>query len=89
MALNRYVITQTTTVPAGTLATPMPGEPATGGVAGFGSSATTGGPLFAATFLAGTPILLDTASALYAALSASLRPYVQGTDDRGADALAN
>jgi hypothetical protein len=33
--------------------------------------------------------VLDPAGALYAALSASLRPYVQGQDDRGGAALAN
>jgi hypothetical protein len=77
MALGRYVVTQTTTVAAGTLATPVAGEPATGGVAGYGSAATTGGPLFATTFLKGTPLLLDTAGSLYAALNGAgaLRPF--------------
>ena len=56
MALNRYVITQTTTVPAGMAATPTPGEPGTGGAAGYGSAAVTGGQLGATTFLAGTPV---------------------------------
>ena len=91
MALGRYVVTQTTTVPAGTLATPVAGEPATGGVAGYGSAATTGGPLFATTFLAGTPLILDPAGPLYAALNGAgaLRAYVQGSDDRGPAALSN
>jgi hypothetical protein len=77
VALNRYVITQTITVPAGTAATPTPGEPETGGAAGYGSAAVTGGQLFATTFLAGTPLLLDTGSALYAALNGAgaLRPF--------------
>jgi hypothetical protein len=51
---------------------------------------TTGGPLFAQTFLAGTAIVLDPAGPLYAAIgSGSLRPYVQGQDDVGHAALAN
>jgi hypothetical protein len=69
MALGRYVVTATTTVPAGTLATPTAGDPETGGAAGFGSSATTGGPPWATTFLVGTPIILDNGSALYTALN--------------------
>jgi hypothetical protein len=91
MALNKYVVTQTTTVPAGTAATPTAGDPATGGPAGYGSSATTGGQLFATTFLAGTPLILDTASALYASLNGAgaLQAYVPGTDDRGPSGLAN
>lgn len=39
-------------------------------------------------FIAGTAIILDSASALYTALSGSLRPYVQGQDDRGGTALS-
>lgn len=91
MALGRYVVTATTTVPAGTAATPTPGEPETGGAAGFGSAAVTSGQLFATTFLAGTPIVLDTGLALYAALNGAgvLRAYVPGTDDVGHAALAN
>jgi hypothetical protein len=92
MALGRYVVTKTTTAPAGTLATPTPGQPETGGPSGFGSSATTGGPLFATTFLAGTPLLLDTAGSLYASLNGAgaLRAYVQGQDDVGhGQGLAN
>lgn len=91
MALNRYVVSKTTTVAAGTLATPTPGEPETGGAAGFGSSATTGGQLFAATFIEGTPLVLDTGSALYAALNGAgaLRAWVPGTDDRGPSGISN
>jgi hypothetical protein len=91
MALGRYVVTATTTVPAGTAATPTAGEPETGGQAGFGSSATAGGQLWATTFIEGTPLVLDTASALYVSLNGAgaLRPYVQGTDDRGPAALSN
>jgi hypothetical protein len=91
VALGRYVITQNTTVPAGTSAAAVAGEPATGGQAGFGSSATTGGQLWAMTFLARTPIVLDTAGSLYAALNGAgaLRAYVPGQDDRGGAALSN
>lgn len=78
------------TVPAGTLATPVAGEPATGGVAGYGSAATTGGPLFATTFLAGTPLILDPAGPLYAALNGAgaLRPFTDA-DTVSHQGLAN
>ena len=90
MALSRYVLTATVTVPAGTAATPAAGEPGTGGVAGYGNaSISAGAVLWPTTFIAGTTIVLDGASALYTALSGSLRPYVQGQDDRGGAALAN
>ena len=90
MALNRYVLTSTVTVPAGTAATVTAGEPATGGVAGFGNaSISAGAVLWPQTFIAGTTIILDSASPLYTALSGSLRPYVQGTDDVGRAGLAN
>jgi hypothetical protein len=69
MALNRYVVTADTTVAAGTAATPTAGEPGTGGAAGFGSAATTGGPLRPTVYRAGTPLLLDTAGSLYAVLN--------------------
>jgi hypothetical protein len=51
MALSRYVLTATVTVPAGTAATPVAGEPATGGAAGFGSASTASGPLYPATYI--------------------------------------
>ena len=90
MALIRYVVTATTTVPAGTPATAVAGEPATGGAAGYGNaSISTGAVLWPTTFIAGTTIILDSASALYTALSGSLLPYVQGQDDRGGAALSN
>jgi hypothetical protein len=46
-------------------------------VAGYGSAAVTSGQLYSTTFLAGTPIVLDTASALYSALNGAgaLRPF--------------
>lgn len=90
MALSRYVVTTTTTVPAGTITTPVAGEPGTGGAAGFGNASTSAGAvLWPTTYIAGTTIILDSASALYTALSGSLRPYVQGQDDRGGAALSN
>jgi hypothetical protein len=90
MALNRYVLTSTVTVTPGALATPVAGEPATGGVAGFGSSATVSGPLLPVTFIKGTTIILDPAGAVYAAIGAgNLRAYAQGQDDCGHAALSN
>jgi hypothetical protein len=84
MALSRYVLTASVTVPAGTASTPTAGEPATGGAAGFGSASISAGyGVFPQTFIRGTTIMLDPTGPLYAALSASLRPYVQGQDDRG------
>ena len=90
MAIQRYVLTATVTVPAGTAATPVAGEPSTGGVAGYGSVSTTGGPLWPVTYVKGTVIELDPAGQLYAAIgSGNLRAYVQGQDDVGHAALAN
>jgi hypothetical protein len=70
MALQRYVLTATVTVPAGTAATATAGEPATGGAAGFGSASTASGPLYPATYVRGQVIVLDPASALYTAIGA-------------------
>jgi hypothetical protein len=82
MALNRYVITANVSVPAGSPATAVAGEPGTGGVAGFGSAATA---LSAATFVKGTAILLDPAGPWYSAIGAgNLRAFVDGQDTRGA-----
>jgi len=78
------------TVPADTPATVTPGEPGTGGAAGSGGAATASGLLYDTTFLAGTPILLDPAGPLYAAIGAgNLRAYVPGQDDVGHAALGN
>lgn len=74
MALNRYVLTADVTVPAGTVATVVAGEPGTGGV---GNVATTGGPLYPATYARGRAIVLDPAGALYVAIGAgNLRAWV-------------
>ena len=43
MALNRYVLTATVTVPAGSPATVAAGEPGTGGAAGFGTAGISAG----------------------------------------------
>jgi hypothetical protein len=85
------VITATTTVGPGTAATLTPGEPGTGAPAGPGNAATASGPLRAVTYLAGTPLLLDTAGSLYAALNGAgaLRAFVDGQDSVGHAALSN
>jgi hypothetical protein len=90
MALNRYVVTSDTTVPAGTPATPAAGEPETGGAAGFGSAATTGGPLWPTLYAKGTPLLLDPAGSLYAAIGAgNLRAFTDGQDSAGRPGISN
>ena len=91
MALSRYVLMATVTVPAGTAATPVAGKPSTGGAAGYGSAATSAGAvLWPTTFIAGTAIVLDPAGALYAAIGAgNLRAWVQGTDDVSHTATGN
>jgi hypothetical protein len=45
MVLNRYALTSTVTVPAGTAATLVAGEPATGGVGGFGNASAVSPPI--------------------------------------------
>lgn len=98
MALSRYVLTATVTTVPDVAATVVAGEPATGGAAGFGNAAApspaTAGRygLWPQTFIIGQVIVLDPvpANGLYAAIgAASLRPYVQGQDDRGGAALSN
>ena len=92
MALNRYVLTATVTVPAGSPATVAAGEPGTGGAAGFGTAGISAGyGAFPQTFVLGTPIMLDSAFPLYTYLNGqgALRPYVQGTDDVSHAAISN
>lgn len=90
MALNRYVLTATVTVAAGTAATVAAGEPGTGGAAGFGGAPTTGGPVWATTYIKGTAIVLDPAGPLYTLIGAgNLRAFVDGQDTVGHAALAN
>lgn len=91
MALNKYVLTATVTIAAGTLATPVAGEPGTGGAAGYGNAATSAGyGVFPQVITKGTPIVLDPAGVLFAAIGAgNLRAYVPGTDDVSHAATAN
>jgi hypothetical protein len=90
VALNRYVVTADTTVPAGTAAIVTAGEPGTGGAAGFGSAAVASGPLRNITYRAGTPLLLDTAGSLYAALNVAgaLRAFTDA-DAAGRPGISN
>ena len=90
MPVNRYVLTADVTVPAGTLATPVAGEPGTGAPAGPRNAATTGGPLFATAYRKGTPIMLDPAGPLYTAIGAgNLRAFTDGTDGAGRPGISN
>lgn len=94
--LQRFVVTADFSVPPGTVATPVAGEPGTGGPGGYG-----GAPLAAGQVEAPWPmtvrknmvIVLDsgTPSPLYVALNTAgvLRAYVPGQDDRGGAALSN
>lgn len=103
MALARFVVTQKVTLPPDGPAIVVAGEPATGGVAGFGNAATLAAPtttkfgLWGNTIEAGTVIWADSAAGvqtgaqvLYQAIgAANLRAYVQGQDDVGHAALSN
>jgi hypothetical protein len=105
MALTRYVLTATVTLTPDTVAAVVAGEPATGGPAGFGNSATiipaAGSQgkygLWPMTILAGTAIWADPAAGfatgaqlLYQAIGVgNLRAYTQGTDDVGHARLSN
>jgi hypothetical protein len=97
MALSRYVLTSTVTLSPDTLATATPGEPGTGGAAGYGSSASvspataTKFGIWPLVFLVNTPVYLDPAGALYYALggATNLRAWIDGTDNNGHQALSN
>ena len=94
MTINRYVLTATVTVPAGTPATVTAGEPSTGGAAGYGNSGTGAGyGVFPQTLVACTAIELDPSGALYAAITAvnasALRAWVPGQDDVSHGATSN
>jgi hypothetical protein len=96
VSLNRFVMTQTYTIPAGTLATVTAGEPGTGGAAGFGNSDVASGQagaVFPQTVTGGTAIVLDsgTPSALYTLLNGAdvIRAWVPGQDDVGHAAVSN
>lgn len=91
MALSRYELTATVTVAAGTVATPVAGEPGTGGAAGFGNSATTGGEaLWPTTFIRGTVIMLDPAGSLFTAIGAgNLKSFTAAQESGGIDGVSN
>jgi hypothetical protein len=93
MALNRYVLTSTVTVAAGTAATVVAGEPGTGGAAGYGNGALAAGQvdaLWPTTFIKGTPIMLDPAGALFAAIgSGNLKAFTAAQDSSGIDGVSN
>jgi hypothetical protein len=89
VALNRYVLTSTVTITPGSAVAPTPGEPGTGGVAGYGSAATTGGGLYPVTFLAGTPIMLDPAARSSGDRCGQPAALRAGTADMGHAPLAN
>jgi hypothetical protein len=100
VTLNKFVILANVTVPAGTLSTVVPGDPGSGGAAGYGDSSAapmTGAPWGYGTmpmsFQAGTAIVLDngTPSALYTVLNglSAIRAYIPGQDDVSHAALGN
>ncbi len=90
MALNKYVLIANVTVPAGSPSAPVAGEPQTGGAAGYGSASTTGGPLYATTYLAGQVIVLDPAGPLYAAIGApNLRSFTAAQETGGSLGVSN
>jgi hypothetical protein len=94
MTINLYVLTATVTVPAGTPATVTAGELGTGGAAGYGKSGTSAGySVFPEVFTEGTAIELDSAGAVYAAITAvnanALRAWVPGQDDVSDAAISN
>ena len=90
MAVNRYVLTATVQLAAGTAAAVVAGEPGTGGAAGFGGAPTTGGPVWPTTLLKGQAIMLDPAGPLFTQIGAgNLRAFVDGTDTVGHGCLSN
>jgi hypothetical protein len=94
VTLNKFVVTATVQIAAGTVATVVAGEPGTGGAAGYGNMSTSAGAEdWPTTITAGTVIVLDngTPSAMYTALNGAgvLRAFVPGQDDVGHAALSN
>jgi hypothetical protein len=91
MALSKYVLTATVTIPAGTVSTPVAGEPGTGGAAGYGNSSTTAGEsLWPTTYIKGTVIELDPAGVIYAAIGAgNLKAYAAVQESGGIDGVSN
>ena len=91
MALNKYTLTSTVTIPAGTITMPVAGEPATGGSAGFGNASISSGPaLFPTMFVAGQVVVLDPAGPLYAAIGAgNLKPFTAAQETGGSLGVSN
>jgi hypothetical protein len=92
MALSKYELTATVTVAAGTVSTPVAGEPGTGGAAGYGNSSVTAGgeALWPTTFIKGTVIELDPAGSLFAAIGAgNLKSYTAAQESGGIDGVSN
>jgi hypothetical protein len=95
--LQRYVVDAPAAmpwpvIPAGTPSIPAALQPGTGGPAGRGNAAISAGAgIYPQSLLPGQVVVLDPAGAVYAAISAvcTLRPYVQGQDDRGGAGLSN
>jgi hypothetical protein len=90
MALSRFVLTSTVTVPAGTPTAVSGGF----GLVSWAGPAGAWAEGFPVTFLKGQVIEMDTATTAGAALQSAigagnLRAYVQGTDDRGPSGVSN
>jgi hypothetical protein len=86
MAVNQYELTATVTVPAGTPATVVAGEPGTGGAAGYGNQASvagTYGDIRAVTYKIGQLIALDPAGQLYTAIGAGNLRLVTPSQESG------
>lgn len=95
VSLNKFVVTATVTIPQGTAATVVAGEPGTGGAAGYGNtSISAGAEDWPTTVVKGQVLVLDSGSpgsALYGVLNGLgvLRAYVPGTDDIGRESISN
>lgn len=94
VSLNKFVVTATTQIAAGTVSTVTAGEPGTGGAAGYGNtSISAGAEDWPTTITKGSVLILDsgTPGALYTALNGAgvLRAYVPGQDDVGREAVSN
>lgn len=82
MALNRYVVTADTILPAGTATAVAGGQGNTVSWSGTGG--------LAPTLRRGQVLMLDPAGALYTAIGAgNLRPWVDGQDTVGHAGLSN